>query len=136
MIMRSTSYALHLCYYHQYNKLRLEHVDMTAQDEYSGNIHKEVCMNKKYIFSFLMVFLSFISLLTFAVASADAPRMSKEELRSRLGDKDIVIIDVRTGYDWDKSDSKIRGAVREDPQDAATWTKKYTKEKTIVLYCA
>jgi hypothetical protein len=109
---------------------------MTSQDESSGNIHKEACMNKKYIFGLLMVFLSFISLLAFAVASADAPRMSKEELKSRLGDKDIVIIDVRTGYDWDKSDSKIRGAVREDPQDAATWAKKYTKEKTIVLYCA
>ena len=93
-------------------------------------------MNRKHIFSLLMVVLFFNSLLAFAVASADAPRMSKEELRSRLGDKDIVIIDVRTGYDWDKSDSKIRGAVREDPQDAATWTKKYTKEKTIVLYCA
>lgn len=93
-------------------------------------------MNRKHIFSLLMVALFFNSLLAFAVASADAPRMSKEELKSRLGDKDIVVIDVRIGYDWEKSDSKIRGAVREDPQDAASWAKKYTKEKTIVLYCA
>ena len=93
-------------------------------------------MNRKHIFSLLMVVLFFNSLLAFAVASADAPRMSKEELKSRLGDKDIVVIDVRIGYDWEKSDSKIRGAVREDPQDAASWAKKYTKEKTIVLYCA
>jgi len=93
-------------------------------------------MMKKYIFSISMVLLSFISLVAFAAASADAPRMPKEELRSRLGDKDIIIIDVRTGYDWDKSDSKIRGAVREDPQDVATWAKKYTRAKTIVLYCA
>lgn len=93
-------------------------------------------MNKKYIFSLLMVLLSLNSLLTFAIASTDAPRISKEELKSRLGDKDIVVIDVRTGYDWEKSDSKIRGAVREDPKDAASWAKKYTKEKTIVLYCA
>jgi rhodanese-related sulfurtransferase len=62
--------------------------------------------------------------------------MSKEELKSRLGDKDIVVIDVQTGSDWKKSDSKIRGAVREDPEDAASWARKYTKEKTIVLYCA
>jgi len=93
-------------------------------------------MNKKYIVGLLMVLLSFNSPLAFAVASADAPRMSKEELKGRLGDKDIVVIDVRTGYDWEKSDSKIRGAVREDPQNVASWAKKYTKEKTIVLYCA
>ena len=76
------------------------------------------------------------SLLAFAVASADAPRISKEELRSRLSDKDLVIIDVRTAHDWRKSNSKIRGAVREDPDDAAAWAKKYGKKKTIVLYCA
>jgi len=93
-------------------------------------------MNRKHIFSLLMVLLFFNSLLAFAVAAADAPRISKEELKSRLGDKDIVVIDVRTRYDWEKSDSKIRGAVREDPQDTASWAKKYTKEKTIVLYCA
>ena len=92
-------------------------------------------MSKKYIFSLLMVLFSFNSLLVFAVASADAPRMSKEELKSRLGDKDIVVIDVRPGYAWEKSDSKIRGAVRENPQDTASWAKKYAKEKTIVLYC-
>jgi len=93
-------------------------------------------MIKRYIFSISMVLLSFTSLLAFAAASADAPRISKEELRSRLGDKDIVIIDVRTGYDWDKSNSRIRGAVREDPQYVSTWAKKYTRAKTIVLYCA
>jgi predicted sulfurtransferase len=109
---------------------------MTYQNEYSGKIHKEACMNKKYIFSILTVLLSFNLLLVFAVASPDAPRISKEALKSRLGDKDIVIIDVRTGNDWEKSDSKIIGAVREDPQDATSWAKKYSKEKTIVLYCA
>ncbi len=93
-------------------------------------------MNKKNILSLLMALLSLNLLLAYAGASADAPRMSKEELKSRLGDKNIVIIDVRTGNDWEKSDSKIRGAVREDPQDAASWAKKYTKEKTIVLYCS
>jgi len=93
-------------------------------------------MTKKCIISALLFLLSFISLLAFTVAAADAPRMSKEELKSRLGDKDIVVIDVRTGSSWERSDSKIRGAVREDPQDAASWAKKYTKEKTIVLYCS
>jgi hypothetical protein len=45
-------------------------------------------MNKKawLVFAALIVFNA---LLTAAAASADAPRMSKEELKSRLGDKDI-----------------------------------------------
>ena len=93
-------------------------------------------MTKKTIFSFFPILTLFSSLLTFAVASIDAPRMSKEELRSRLSDKDLVIIDVRTANDWGKSNSKIRGAVREDPEDVASWAKKYIKKKTIVLYCA
>ncbi len=79
--------------------------------------------------------LAFNALLT-AVEAADAPRMSKEELKSRLGDKDMVIIDVRTAGEWTASGSKIKGAVREDPRDVATWAGKYPKEKTIVLYCA
>jgi rhodanese-related sulfurtransferase len=93
-------------------------------------------MNRKHIFSLLLVLLFLNSLLAFAIASAEAPRISKEQLKSRLGDKNIVVIDVRIGNDWEKSDSKIRGAVREDPEDAASWAKKYAKEKTIVLYCA
>jgi predicted sulfurtransferase len=92
-------------------------------------------MNKKYT-RLLMALIFLNSLVTCTVASADAPRMSKEDLKGRLGDSNTVIIDVRTGYDWEKSDSKIKGAVREDPQDVASWAKKYTKEKTIVLYCA
>ncbi len=93
-------------------------------------------MDKKFIFGLFMVLILFSSSLTFAVASSDAPRMSKEELRMRLGDKDIVIIDVRTKHDWGKSNSKIGGAVREDPQNVASWAQKYFKNKTIVLYCA
>ncbi len=97
---------------------------------------KEACMIKKFIFGLFMILILFSSLLTFAVAPSDAPRMSKEELRMRFSDKDIVIIDVRTEHDWGKSNSKIRGAVREDPQNVASWAKKYIKKKTIVLYCA
>jgi rhodanese-related sulfurtransferase len=62
--------------------------------------------------------------------------MEKEELKRRLGDKDIIVIDVRTRADWEKSDFKIKSAVREEPQDATTWAGKYAKDKTIVLYCS
>jgi hypothetical protein len=93
-------------------------------------------MNKKITHSLLMAMAFIPLLLMCSIALADAPRMSIEELSSRLGDNDIVIIDVRTGRDWEESDSKIRGAVREDPQDVASWARKYPREKTLVLYCA
>jgi rhodanese-related sulfurtransferase len=66
----------------------------------------------------------------------DVPRMTKEELRARLGAPELVILDLRIGRDWQASDLKIKGAVREDPGDVAGWVEKYPKEKTIVTYCA
>jgi predicted sulfurtransferase len=90
----------------------------------------------KNIVRLFAVLVFFNALSVFAAAPADAPRMAKEELKRRLGDKDIVVIDVRTKDDWEMSGSKIKGAVREDPQDTASWAAKYAKEKTIVLYCS
>jgi rhodanese-related sulfurtransferase len=62
--------------------------------------------------------------------------MPKEELKAMMGSSDLVIIDVRYGKDWTESDSKIIGAVREDPKVFKFWANKYPKDKTIVLYCA
>ncbi len=89
---------------------------------------------KRKTYVVLAALLAFNALLI-AVEAADAPRISKEELRSRLGDKNVVIIDVRTDHEWTASGSKIKGAVREDPRDVAAWTGKYPRGKTIVLYC-
>jgi rhodanese-related sulfurtransferase len=66
--------------------------------------------------------------------SAEAPRMSKEELRALLGNPDLVIIDVRYGRDWTNSDVKIKGAVREDPDSLKDWSNKYSPDQTIVFY--
>jgi hypothetical protein len=71
-----------------------------------------------------------------AAAAPEAPRMSKEELKSMLGSNELVVIDVRAGKDWDSSEIKIKGAVREDPKALDLWTARYPKDKTIVLYCA
>ena len=66
----------------------------------------------------------------------DAHVMTKEKLRGMLGKPDVIIIDVRTNYDWDNSKVKIPGAVREEGMKFASWMNKYPKDKTIVLYCA
>jgi hypothetical protein len=68
--------------------------------------------------------------------SGEVPRMSKEELKSLLGQPDVFVLDVRTGGDWEASDRKIAGAIREDPRDASAWAAKYPKDSTIVLYCS
>ena len=65
-----------------------------------------------------------------------APRISKERLRSKLGDPSWKIIDVRQGHDYTGSSQKIKGAVRENPSGVEQWAKKYDKKQTIVLYCA
>jgi len=66
--------------------------------------------------------------------SVDAPRMTPEELRSLLGGPDVVVLDVRVGDEWAKSNKKIQGAVREDPEKYNQWAVKYPKEKTLVFY--
>ena len=66
----------------------------------------------------------------------DAPRVTKEQLMSMLGNPDLLIIDVRYGKDWTDSNLKIRGAVREDPEAFNSWASKYPKDKILVFYCA
>lgn len=64
------------------------------------------------------------------------PRMSIDELKSRLSDPSIVIIDVRAAGDWNGSSLKIKGAHREVYAETEKWAAKYDKQKTLVLYCA
>lgn len=67
---------------------------------------------------------------------ADAPRMGKDALKARLGQPDLIVIDVRAFTDWLLTREKIKGAVRENPKSFDEWYGKYPKGKTIVLYCA
>jgi len=66
----------------------------------------------------------------------DVPRISKDELKAKLGSSDVVLLDVRAKADWEKSDKKITGAVRKDPQTVDAWAGTLPKDKEIVLYCA
>jgi hypothetical protein len=95
-------------------------------------------MEKRRLSTFLAAsigLLAVVILNSFALA-ADIPRMTKDELKAKLGNPEVVILDVRSPSDWDKSDLKIKGAVREDPADAKAWLGNYQKDKTYVLYCA
>lgn len=47
----------------------------------------------------------------------EVPRITKEELRSMLGNPDVIILDVRQEQQWKNSERKIIAAVREDAND-------------------
>ena len=65
------------------------------------------------------------------------PRITKEEVKSMIGNPDLIILDVRSNQDWKDSEWKIKDAIREDRKgEASTWMDKYPKDKTLVLYCA
>jgi rhodanese-related sulfurtransferase len=64
------------------------------------------------------------------------PSMSKETLKGKLNDSELIVVDVRTESAWEKCDSKITGARRETPEKVRTWMAGYPKEKTIVFYCS
>jgi len=91
---------------------------------------------KKRLLIITLVIFSVVGILTTFAKSADVPRMTKDELKVMLGNPDLVIIDVRAKKDWTDGDSKIKGAIREDPESVKSWAEKYSKDKTIVLYCA
>ena len=62
--------------------------------------------------------------------------ISTEKLKTELGNPKITILDVRVPQDWNKSQWKIKGAIRESPNHVGQWMNKFSKDQTIVLYCA
>jgi rhodanese-related sulfurtransferase len=75
-----------------------------------------------------------LSLTIPALAGADPLRVDQETVKSWLGDPQVLIIDVRTGKSWEKSNRKITGAVRHDPRAVKQWAASLPKDKKIVLY--
>jgi len=90
-------------------------------------------MNQRNTFSrrSTLLCLGFILLFSAAAFAAEVPKISKEELRTMLGNPDVIIVDLRGG-----GDTRIQGAIREDPQTVSSWMDKYPKDKTLVFYCA
>lgn len=68
--------------------------------------------------------------------AAEVPRMTTAELNKRLGDPNLVVLDVRSSGDWKSSDLMVAGAVRKSPGITAVWAGDLDRSKTIVLYCA
>ena len=84
----------------------------------------------------LSLSLAILGILAPFVAAEEAPRIKKEELKTMLDDPVVIILDVRASRDWNRSGRKIKGAIREDPTRFESWAHKYSKDKTLMLYCA
>ena len=67
---------------------------------------------------------------------ANVPKMKKEELKARLNNLDLYIVDVRLNRHLKRSPHKIKGAIIENPGDIAKWWPRYRNAKTIVVYCS
>ena len=95
-------------------------------------------MRSKFLFlRFVAVALLSVGASPVTASGADqTPRMTKEALKGRLGDPEVIVVDVRTEGSWADSATKIQGAVREDPAGLRNWVLKYPKDKTLVFYCS
>ena len=69
-----------------------------------------------------------------AAATAEAPRITKEEARALLDAPNVVFVDARTESAWSKSDRKIKGAVRIDKWDLQMWASSYPDDTTFIIY--
>ena len=92
-------------------------------------------MNRAVLLAVLGIIAVFVA-CTNVQSANDAPRISQEELKAKLGSPDLILIDVRTKKDWDVSSGKIIGAIRMDPDTFDDWAGSLAKDKEIVLYCS
>ena len=92
-------------------------------------------MKKWASFAAVGILVVFIGCTTMQYTQ-DVPRIPKGELKAKLGSPDLVLIDVRSGDDWESSGEKISGAVRMDPATVDAWAATLPKDKEIILYCA
>ena len=97
-------------------------------DEYMNRIDRNVGSG--------ILGLTLLVALSFPSWAADVPRITRDELKGMLGKENVVIIDVRSDIDLEKSNQKIQGAVIEDAGKVDTWMAKYPKDKTLVFYCS
>jgi hypothetical protein len=96
-----------------------------------------------YRFFALCVFLIIVSIFIYGCHGGlrpveeleDIQRITKEELKTKMGDPSVGIIDVRYKPNWQKSNRLIAGALREEPMEVGSWIHKYPKDRMIVLYC-
>ena len=84
----------------------------------------------------ISITLTLVTAFSLNAVAGSAPRITKEELKSMLGEAKLVVVDLRRSKDWNSSEYKIKGAVRADPdpRKVESWVSTYGKDKTFVVY--
>jgi hypothetical protein len=84
----------------------------------------------------LFFVLVFIGMCRASNEEVGVPRITIEELNALPADTEVRILDVRTQASWEGSDRRIKGAIRENPNEVEAWAGKYPKDKMLVVYCS
>jgi hypothetical protein len=96
---------------------------------------EKVMMKKIHILSVLFIAqLLPAAIICSGAVAGGVEKMDIEELKNRLGEENLVIIDVRAESDWKMSEFKIKGALRRKHKRVADWAVQMDKDKTYVLY--
>ena len=93
-------------------------------------------MHKTRLWAMVMAVSLMLAFSLSCSSGQEVPRVDQQTLKGWLNDPQVVLLDVRAPHDWQSSDKKIKGAVRQDPKEVKTWAAGLPKEKKIVLYCA
>lgn len=93
-------------------------------------------MHKRYFPAHLvMVLIGLFFSGSMAIADG-VPEMTVDDLKSRLDQGDVAVLDVRSDRDWNTADTSIPGSARVNPDEIGQWAKNLPEGKAIVLYCA
>ncbi len=85
---------------------------------------------RKTTFWAMALVVSLMLAFTWSCGSGEKPPLlDKEIIKSWLSDRAVMILDVRASKDWKVSDKKIKGAVRQDPDEVKTWVANLPKDK-------
>jgi 3-mercaptopyruvate sulfurtransferase SseA len=91
---------------------------------------------KGLLFSLCIVFSNHLIAPAVFSATDGVSRITVQELKAKVDKgEDLVIIDVRTGEDYQGSRIKIKGAVRIPIVQLEERYKELPKDKQIILYC-
>ena len=67
-------------------------------------------------------------------AFGQVTKITVHQLLESLDHPQVLVLDVRTSGSWQASDTKIKGAVRKNPDTFESWANELPKDKYLALY--
>ena len=91
---------------------------------------------KGLLFFLSIVFLNNLTVPAVFSAEDNVPRITVQELKAKMDKGEgVVVVDVRTGNDYERSKIKIKGAVRISIVKIEERYGELPMDKEIILYC-